>query len=50
MALTVIRCGGEGCDRNLYVQVEVGEQTVYCYGCGSANLITFREGDVDEEE
>lgn len=47
MALIVIRCGGENCDRMLYVQVEAGEQTVYCYKCNNANLVTFKESEQD---
>lgn len=45
-----IKCGGEKCDRYLYVQVEPGEQTILCYGCGSGNLIEFKtdDGEVDD--
>jgi len=45
-----IKCGGENCKRQLYVQVEPGEATVYCYLCGSANLVEFKTdgGEVDE--
>lgn len=45
MALTVIQCGGENCDRLLYVQVEVGEQVVYCYLCHSAMTVKFSQED-----
>lgn len=45
MALMVIQCGGDKCDRLLYVQVEVGETTLYCYKCHSAMIVKFSKED-----
>lgn len=50
MALMVIRCGGEKCDRLLYVEVVVGEQTILCYKCGSGNVITFKTDDTERQD
>lgn len=50
MALMVMKCGGENCDRLLYVQVAPGEAVVYCYKCNSANAIEFKGGEVEDEE
>lgn len=50
MSFMVMTCGGDNCDRLLYVEVKVGEATVLCYKCGSGNLITFKPDDTDSED
>ncbi len=49
MAFMLMKCGGENCDRPLYVEAVIGEQVVYCYRRGCANVIEFKGGEVDEE-
>ncbi len=45
----IIPCGGDKCDRLLYVEVKKGEQVLYCYLCNSANAIEFKDdGEADE--
>ncbi len=50
MALLVLHCSGEGCDRLLYVDCKPGDQTVYCAKCENWTLVKLNpiDGEYDD--
>ncbi len=45
MAFSIQKCGWKDCYRLLYVPFALGDQSMYCYGCGHCTIFILKKGD-----